>query len=75
MLIGEQQSSWLTSASSDKDRDKRIDQTIRIAVAVLLQGCASGQGCASDKAPLPMHLAAQSGTESAVARPRGSGRS
>jgi TetR/AcrR family transcriptional regulator, mexJK operon transcriptional repressor len=41
MLIGDQQMSWLTSASTDKDRDKRIDQTIRIAVAVFLQGCTS----------------------------------
>ena len=41
MLIGEQQLSWLTSASSDKDRDKRIDQTIRIAVTVFLQGSTS----------------------------------
>jgi TetR/AcrR family transcriptional repressor of mexJK operon len=43
MLIGDQQLSWLTSASSDKDRDKRINQTIRIAVAVFLQGCASDE--------------------------------
>lgn len=47
MLIGDQQLSWLTSASSDKGRDKRIDQTIRIAVAVFLQGCASDQGSVS----------------------------
>jgi TetR/AcrR family transcriptional regulator, mexJK operon transcriptional repressor len=47
MLIGDQQLSWLISASSDKGRDKRIDQTIRIAVAVFLQGCASDQGSAS----------------------------
>jgi TetR/AcrR family transcriptional regulator, mexJK operon transcriptional repressor len=49
MLIGDQQLSWLTSASSDKDRDKRINQTIRIAVAVFLQGCASNKGSASDQ--------------------------
>jgi TetR/AcrR family transcriptional regulator, mexJK operon transcriptional repressor len=47
MLIGDQQLSWLTSASSDKGRDKRIDQTIRIAVTVFLQGCASDQGSVS----------------------------
>jgi len=40
MLIGEHQLSWLTSASSDKDRNKRIDQTVRVAVALSLQGCA-----------------------------------
>ena len=40
MLIGEHQLSWLTSASSDKDRAKRVDQTVRLAVAVFLQGCA-----------------------------------
>ena len=47
MLIGDQQLSWLISASSDKGRDKRIDQTIRIAVAVFLRGCASDQSSAS----------------------------
>lgn len=40
MLIGEHQLSWLTSASSDKDRAKRVEQTVRIAVTVFLQGCA-----------------------------------
>jgi AcrR family transcriptional regulator len=40
MLIGEHQLSWLTSASSEKDRAKRIDQTVRLAVTVFLQGCA-----------------------------------
>lgn len=39
MLIGEAQLSWLTSASSDKDRAKRIDQTVQLAVTVFLQGC------------------------------------
>lgn len=41
MLIGEHQLSWLTSASSDKDRARRIDQTVRLAVSVFLEGCAS----------------------------------
>jgi len=41
MLIGEQHLSWLTSASSEKDRAKRIDQKVRIAVKIFLQGCAS----------------------------------
>lgn len=41
MLIGEEQLSWLTSASSEKDRAKRIDQTVRLAVTIFLQGCAS----------------------------------
>ena len=40
MLIGEQQLSWLTSASSEKDRAKRIEQTITLAVMVFLQGSA-----------------------------------
>ncbi len=40
MLIGEHQLSWLTSASSDKDRASRIAQTVRLAVAVFIQGCA-----------------------------------
>jgi hypothetical protein len=41
MLIGEHQLSWLTSASNDKDCVRRIDQTVRLAVTVFLQGCAS----------------------------------
>jgi TetR/AcrR family transcriptional regulator, mexJK operon transcriptional repressor len=41
MLIGDQQLSWLTSASGEKDRARRIDQTVRLAVAVFLQGCAT----------------------------------
>jgi AcrR family transcriptional regulator len=41
MLIGEEQLSWLTSAAGDKDRAKRIDQTVQLAVTVFLQGCAS----------------------------------
>jgi len=40
MLIGEQHLSWLTSAASDADRAKRIDQKVRLAVKVFLQGCA-----------------------------------
>jgi TetR/AcrR family transcriptional regulator, mexJK operon transcriptional repressor len=40
MLIGEHQLSWLTSASSDKDRARRVDQTVRLAVTVFLEGCA-----------------------------------
>jgi TetR/AcrR family transcriptional repressor of mexJK operon len=41
MLIGDHQLSWLTSASNDRERAKRIDRTIRLAVTVFLQGCAS----------------------------------
>jgi AcrR family transcriptional regulator len=41
MLIGEHQLSWLTSASHEKDRARRIDQTVRLAVTVFLQGCAA----------------------------------
>jgi TetR/AcrR family transcriptional regulator, mexJK operon transcriptional repressor len=41
MLIGEQQLSWLTSASNEKDRAKRIDQTIRLTVSVFLRGCSN----------------------------------
>jgi AcrR family transcriptional regulator len=41
MLIGEHVLSWLTSASSEKDRAKRIEQTVRLAVTVFLQGNAS----------------------------------
>lgn len=44
MLIGEHQLSWLTSASSDKDRTKRVEQTVRVAVKVFLQGCAVRSG-------------------------------
>ena len=40
MLIGEYQLGWLTSVLSDKDRASHIDQTIRVAVTVFLQGCA-----------------------------------
>jgi AcrR family transcriptional regulator len=40
MLIGEQQLSWLTSATTDKERAKRIEQTVRLTVMVFLQGCA-----------------------------------
>jgi AcrR family transcriptional regulator len=41
MLIGDHQLSWLTSASNDRERAKRIDRTVRLAVTVFLQGCAS----------------------------------
>jgi TetR/AcrR family transcriptional repressor of mexJK operon len=44
MLIGEQILSWLTSASSQKDRAKRIDQTVELAVSVFLSGCATEVG-------------------------------
>ncbi len=47
MLIGEHQLSWLTSASSEKDRAKRIDQTVRLAVTVFLQGCAQPEALAA----------------------------
>lgn len=40
MLIGEQHLSWLTSAVSDKERNKRIDETVRLSVTIFLQGCA-----------------------------------
>ena len=63
MLIGEHQLSWLTSASSDKDRAKRVDQTVRLAVAVFLQGCAltpAGNRAASGK-PRRSRAAAKGG--------------
>ena len=41
MLIGEQILSWLTSASGEKDRARRIDQTVELAVSVFLSGCES----------------------------------
>ena len=41
MLIGEQILSWLTSATSEKDRARRIDQTVELAVSVFLSGCAT----------------------------------
>ena len=49
MLIGEQILSWLTAASGPKDRAKRIDQTVELAVSVFLSGCAAdpGKGSAS----------------------------
>ncbi len=40
MLIGEEQLSWLTSASTEKDRLKRIEQTVRLSVSTFLKGCA-----------------------------------
>ena len=44
MLIGEQILSWLTSASSQRDRAKRIGQTVELAVSVFLGGCATEAG-------------------------------
>jgi AcrR family transcriptional regulator len=44
MLIGEHILSWLTSASSQKDRAKRIDRTVELAVSVFLAGCATDAG-------------------------------
>ncbi len=41
MLIGDHLLSWLTSASSEKDRAKHIDRTVRLAVKVFLQGCST----------------------------------
>jgi TetR/AcrR family transcriptional repressor of mexJK operon len=40
MLIGDQQLSWLTSSTSDKERAKRARQKVRLAVRVFLAGCA-----------------------------------
>ena len=59
MLIGEEQLSWLTSASSEKDRAKRIDQTVQLAVTVFLQGCAS---------PAARHGAKRNGSASGASR-------
>lgn len=44
MLIGEQILSWLTSASSQKDRARRIGQTVELAVSIFLGGCATEAG-------------------------------
>ena len=49
MLVGEHLLSWLTSASSDKDRNKRVEKTVQLAVTVFLKGCSqhrqsSGKG-------------------------------
>ena len=41
MLIGEHVLSWLTSAANDKERAKRIDQTVQLSVRVFWQGCAA----------------------------------
>lgn len=50
MLIGEQILSWLTSASTQKDRAKRIDQTVELAVSVFLGGCVTrGKGSQTRK--------------------------
>jgi AcrR family transcriptional regulator len=43
MLIGEHQLSWMTSASSDKHRAGRIEEKVRLAVTVFLQGCVCTQ--------------------------------
>lgn len=40
MLTGDHLLSWLTSAASEKDRIKRIEQTVRLSVMIFLQGCA-----------------------------------
>ena len=40
MLIGEHLLRWLTSASSERDRAERIEQTVRLSVTVFLNGCA-----------------------------------
>jgi TetR/AcrR family transcriptional repressor of mexJK operon len=40
MLIGDLHLSWLTSASSDTERTKRINQKVRLCVKTFLQGCA-----------------------------------
>lgn len=55
MLIGEQMLSWLTAAASQKDRAKRIDQTVELAVSVFIGGCATEAGtrAASAKAKAP----------------------
>lgn len=55
MLIGEQLLSWLTSASSQKDRAKRIEQTVEVAVSVFIGGCATPAGlrAAPGKAKAP----------------------
>jgi AcrR family transcriptional regulator len=47
MLIGEQILSWLTSAASEKDRAKRIGQTVDLSVSVFLAGCATSAGLQS----------------------------
>lgn len=44
MLIGEHILSWLTSAANDKERARRIDQTVRLSVRVFLRGCATSKG-------------------------------
>ncbi|WP_220229070.1 TetR/AcrR family transcriptional regulator [Flavimaribacter sediminis] len=40
MLIGDQMLKWLTSAVDEETRVKRIDDTVRLAVKLFLQGCA-----------------------------------
>jgi TetR/AcrR family transcriptional repressor of mexJK operon len=50
MLIGEQILSWLTSASTEKDRARRIDQTVELAVSVFLSGCATATNVKSPSA-------------------------
>lgn len=51
MLIGEQILSWLTSAASEKDRARRIGQTVELAVSVFLAGCATGPGSMRSASP------------------------
>lgn len=41
MLVGEHILSWLTSAANDKDRARRIEKTVQLAVMVFLQGCSA----------------------------------
>ncbi len=53
MLIGEQILSWLTSASGPKDRARRIDQTVELAVSVFLSGCATDAGRKPSEMRLP----------------------
>lgn len=61
MLIGEQILSWLTAASSPKDRARRINQTVELAVSVFLSGCAtdSGMKTSPNRAPASRAKASQ----------------
>jgi TetR/AcrR family transcriptional repressor of mexJK operon len=65
MLIGEQLLSWLTSAGSEKDRARRIDQTVDLAVSVFLTGCAIG----SDSMPSPNKISKDRSPRAAKAAP------
>lgn len=40
MLIGDAMMRWLTSAGNDDEREKRVDETVELAVRVFLQGAA-----------------------------------